>query len=51
MADNTNYHNTVWDENFMAIKFYGLPLNYLNEKFTDFNFTEAQFRTQCHGNI
>ena len=29
----------------MVIKFYGLPLNHSDEKFTDLNFTETQLRT------
>ena len=33
----------------MIIKFYGFPLNHLDEKFKDFNFTEIQFCTQDHG--
>ena len=36
---------TVWHEIFMAIKCYGLPLD---EKLTDFNFTEAQLHARCH---
>ena len=37
--------------NFVIIKFYGWPLNHLDGKFMDFKLTEAQFYTQCHGNI
>ena len=32
----------------MIIKLYGFPLNHLDEKDTDFNFTEIQFCTQDH---
>ena len=35
----------------MVIKFYNLPLNYSDENLMDFNFTEAQFRTQCQSDI
>ena len=37
------YVATVWYRHFTAVKFYGLPLNYLNKKLTNFNITEAQF--------
>ena len=39
---------TVWHEICMATKCYGLPLD---EKLTDFNFTEAQLHARCHGSI
>ena len=43
---------TVWHENFMVIKFYGLPLKiHLDEKLLDFNFTEVQFHIQGHSDI
>ena len=42
----TSYTYAIWHENFTVIKFYDLPLNHLDEKFTDFNYTEAQFHTQ-----
>ena len=32
--------DTVWHENFMVIKFYGLAILCKKRKFTDFNFTE-----------
>ena len=31
----------VWHKNLMVIKFYSLPLYHLDQKLTDFNFTEA----------
>ena len=43
---------TVWHENFMIIKFYGLPLKiYLDEKLLDINFTEVQFHTQGYSDV
>ena len=36
---------------FIIIEFYGLSLNHLDEKLTDFNFMEVQFRAQGHGDI
>ena len=42
---------TLWHKNLMVIKFYGLPLNHLDENFTDSNFTVTQFRAQYQGNI
>ena len=35
----------IWPQKFIAIKFYGLLLNCLNKKLTDFNFMEAQYHT------
>ena len=35
----------------MVIKFYGLSLNHLDKKLTDFSYTDAKFHAQCHGNI
>ena len=35
----------------MVFKFYSLPLKHLDVKFMDLNFMEAQFCTQCHGDI
>ena len=40
LAHMTRNNMRPWHENFMVIKFYGLPLNHLDE-----NFTEAQFCT------
>ena len=39
----TTVHTTVRRKNFTVIKFYGLPLNHLDEILTDFNFTEVKF--------
>ena len=46
---NTFTYNTVWHENFMVVKFYGLPLRM--KSCWDFNFTEAQFRSRSHSDI
>ena len=42
---------TIWHKNVIVIKFYGLPLNHLYKKLTDFNFMEVQFRVRCCGTI
>ena len=34
MECTCQHNNTVWHENFMVIKFHGLPLNCLDEKLT-----------------
>ena len=37
------YLTTVWHKNLTVIKFYGLPVNWLDKKLMGFKFTEAQF--------
>ena len=45
------YCDTVWQESFMIIKDFTLPLNYFDKNITDFNFTEAHFHTHYHGDV